>query len=100
VEEIDKNKEKVKEAERKLAEERKRAKEEKAKKEERKDLIDDILPKPAPNNFDPSSCGDLGTKTVTVFGGSGKTTKTVCRTGDEDKNDDGGGDDGDCLDIR
>ena len=53
---------------------------------------------PVPNNFDPSCCGDLGTKTETVFGGSGKTTKTVCKTGDEDKNDDGGGDDAACFD--
>ena len=103
VEEIDKNKEKVKEAERKLAEERKRAKEERAKEEERKALIDDILPMPATNNFDPSSCGDLGTKTVTVFGGSSKSKKTVCKTGDEDKDDDGGGghgggDDAACFD--
>ena len=98
MEEIDKNKEKVKEAERKLAEERERAEEDRAKKEERKDLIDDILPMPAPNNFDPSSYGDLGTKTVTVSGGIGKTTKTVCKTGNEDKNDDGGGDDAACFD--
>ena len=53
---------------------------------------------PVPNNFDPSCCGDLGTRTETVFGGSGKTTKTVCKTGDEDKNEDGGGDDATCFD--
>ena len=53
---------------------------------------------PAPNNFDPSSYDDLGTKTVTVSGGIGKTTKTMCKTGNEDKNDDGGGDDAACFD--
>ena len=79
MEEIDKNKDRVKEAERKA-------------------LRNEILPMPVPNNFDPFCCGDLGTKTETVFGGSGKTTKTVCKTGNEDKNDDGGGDDAACFD--
>ena len=100
VEEIDKNKEKVKEAERKLAEERKRAKDEKPKEEERKALIDDILPMPATDNFDPSSC-EFGTKSALVFEGGTQTTKTVCKTGDEGKNDDGegggGGDDSNCT---
>ena len=99
VEEIDKNKEKVKEAERKLLEESKRARVEKPKEEERRALIEDILPMPEPDSFDPSSC-EFGAKTALVFEGGTQTTKTVCKTGDEGKNDDGegGGDDSNCID--
>jgi peptidoglycan hydrolase-like protein with peptidoglycan-binding domain len=100
VEEIDKNKEKVKEAERKLLEESKRARDEKPKKAGSQAVIKESPPKLAPDNFDPSSC-EFGTKTALVFEGGTQTTKTVCRTGDEGKNDDGegggGGDDSNCT---
>ncbi|MDC0913255.1 cell envelope integrity protein TolA [Paracoccaceae bacterium] len=100
VEEIDKNKEKVKEAERKLLEESKRARDEKPKKVESQAVIKEIPPKLAPDNFDPSSC-EFGTKNALVFEGGSQTTKTVCKTGDEGKNDDGeggvGGDDSNCT---
>ena len=99
VEEIDKNKEKVKEAERKLLEESKRARDKKPKKAESQAVIKEIPPKLVPDNFDPSSC-EFGSKTALVFEGGTQNTKTVCKTGDEGKNDDGegGGDDSNCTD--
>jgi hypothetical protein len=100
VEEIDKNKEKVNEAERRLLEESKRARDEKPKKAGSQAVIKEIPPKLTPDNFDPSSC-EFGTKSALVFEGGTQTTKTVCKTGDEGKNDDGegggGGDDSNCT---